>query len=302
MTQNAHSADGRPAVPRQVVQPGPAAADRWQCVAGNLVEVDAVIEPGSTICDGVARALQPSALTAAAVRFTDLALHPMRYVQPAYSSSPERVAYYSDVREPEAPHTITVATATYGSKDNEPFLHCHALWRDEDGVLQGGHVLPFDAVVARPTPITAFGTRDAAMVVAPDPETNFSVFGVVRAPMAASAIAGRKLVVAKIRPNEDLVTAIEAICREQNISNAVVRSGIGSTAGGQFEGQPLIEEVPTELLVLEGHVAPGEDGAPRLDMDTALIDAQGMIHTGVLERGQNPVLICFELFLEVVGP
>ena len=44
----------------------------------------------------------------------------------------------------------------------------------------------------------------------------------------------------------------------------------------------------------------GLDGAPRAEVDVGLVAYTGEIAEGRLARGQNPVLITFELVLEVL--
>ena len=300
MTVLSAAGDAPAPTTRRLVQPGPPAPDRLQCVRAGLVEIEAEIAPGTALGDGVSKVLEPEGITAGAVHFDGLTLDPMRYVQPTYAKTPEHVAFYSDVRAPDSAHEIEFARATYGSVDGKPLLHCHALWRDADGGLQGGHILPFEAVVATPTTIRVFGTRDAGMVASPDAETNFTIFNAVPTGSADGTEPARRMLVAKIRPNEDLVTAIEEICRRQNVREGVILGGIGSTVGAQFDGRPLIPEAPTEIVVREGRIAPDPAGIPRLSMETALIDAQGRLHVGTLTRGENPVLICVELFIDVL--
>lgn len=298
----------RPADPAAVFtinHPGPQALDRIQSGIGQLAKIEAELEAGLTICESIGRILEPKGITAAALHFDGLAFNPMRYVQPAYSDTPDRVAFYSATFAPEGTVQIDFSTATYGSKNGEPFIHCHAIWRDEKGHIQGGHILPYEAVLARPAKLTAYATCDVAMTVVPDDETNFSLFGVSSiAPNSQTQNMDEsraKLVVVKIRPNEDLVTAIEEVARRNGITSARILSGIGSTAGAVIDGQKVICKLPTELLIAGGKVTMNADSEVKVEMDTILIDVDGGIHRGTMSRGRNPTLICFELFLEIAA-
>ena len=59
--------------------------------------------------------------------------------------------------------------------------------------------------------------------------------------------------------------------------------------------QPLLERV----FIRRGVIEPGVDGMPRAELDIGLVAHTGEIAEGRLERGQNPVLITFELVIEV---
>lgn len=294
-----------PYAPFVIQHPGPAAPDRLQIQSGSLNRIEVELAPGMPIVESIGQVLDPMGIGAAALHFEDLAFAPMRYVKPTYSDTPDRVAFYSSTHAPEGVQNIDLATATYGTKDGAPFIHCHAIWKKADGQIEGGHILPYEARLAGPTRMVAYATSDAAMTVVPDEETNFSLFSALQMPGKTITIPSHDqdgmLIVARIRPNQDLVSAIETICRHCGISKARVISGIGSTVGAAMEGKDLIRKIPTELLVASGTVDVDANGTSRIDMDTYLIDADGHVHRGTMIRNANPVLICFELFLEVMA-
>ncbi len=280
-----------------VTHPGPVAPDRLQFRRAEMRVIEATLEPGQPICEAIRVALEPLGITGAAITFESLALEPMRYVMPAFSDTPERVAFYSRTYAPEGPYEIDAATATYGYKDGVPFIHCHALWHDADetdGPQGAGHILPFEARLARPVRMIAYATDAAGMTVAPDAETGFDLFGVTGAQDRAGT--GR-LVVAKIRPNEDLTTAIAEICTRAGARRARILSGIGSTVGATFEDGTVVRDHPTELLVAQGDFDAARHH--QVEMEMILVDVHGTVYRGRLAPGKNPVLICFELFLEI---
>jgi predicted DNA-binding protein with PD1-like motif len=283
---------------RSLTQPGPVAARRIDSFDGPAKRIAFTLLPGLSLCEAIAGPLVAAGLRSAAVVLGPVRFNPFRYVIPAVSPTPDHAAYYSDTFMPDGTITIDRGTATYGSRDGQPFVHCHALWRDDAGGAQGGHILPADTVLAEPATAMAYGSQDIAMESAFDPETNFTLFAPSLPIPRQNPDATTRLVVARIRPNEDLVESIEAVCRLHRITRAVVRSGIGSLVGAAFEDGRHIAEIPTEILVLNGHVTEGADGRPRAAIEIALIDRGGAVHHGIPTRGRNPVLICCELFLE----
>lgn len=286
--------DNGPKAPAHVKHPGPSALDRRQSKRADLHVIEATLAPGQPICSAIGDALEPYGITAAAITFESLALEPMRYVMPAFSDTPDRVAFYSRTYAPEGTFEIEAATATYGHKEGAPFIHCHALWRDAGGAVNAGHILPFEAQLARPVKMTAYATDTAGMTVVPDAETGFDLFGVTG---AENPTGTGRLLIAKIRPNEDLNTAIGKICAQEGAEHARILSGIGSTVGAVFEDGTVIRNHPTELLVTQGDY---DASRPRkVEMEVILVDVHGAVYRGRLTSGLNPVLICFELFLEI---
>ena len=134
-----------------------------------------------------------------------------------------------------------------------------------------------------------------------DPETNFTLFRPLLARPVPVPDGVEKGVVACIRPNEDLLEAVEEACRKHGVSQGIIRSGVGSIVGAEFDDGRRVEEVPTEIVVLNGRISPDPSGLGRAEIKIALIDASGTIHHGRLARGCNPVLICFELVLETAS-
>ncbi len=287
------------AQPKHIRHPGPVDPDRIDSFAGQLRSLNFTLASGMSLLDAVATPLEREGLTGAGVTFKQARFKPFRYVLPALSRDAEHVAYYSATHAPEDEIEIIWANLTFGRRDDGPFLHCHAMWRDQAGRLRGGHVLPSEAIVAAPAQASAFGTGQIAMVSKFDPETNFTLFRPVAAD-AASAMerSEPRCVLARLKPNVDLIEGIEEVCRRHNVRNAMVRSGVGSIVGTEFDDGRVIHEHPTEILVLGGQIAPDDHGRPRADVSIAVADTKGDLHEGKPTRGRNPVLICFELVLE----
>jgi predicted DNA-binding protein with PD1-like motif len=174
---------------------------------------------------------------------------------------------------------------TFGERDGAPFFHCHALWRQADGRIKGGHILPEETVVAEPFAVEAFGIDGAVFAAEPDPETNFKLFGPIASAAFGIETTSRAFAL-RLRPNRDFAGALEAFCRERGIISARLHGGVGST---------------TELAVSSGVIVSGTGGALEAELDIALVDYEGGIAEGRLLRGDNPVLMTMELVLEVLG-
>jgi predicted DNA-binding protein with PD1-like motif len=189
---------------------------------------------------------------------------------------------------------------TLGRRDGAAFFHGHALWTEADGRAGGGHILPEETVVAEPFEVDAFGIDGAVFTAEPDPETKFKLFGPV--PSAATgAEAPSRAYALRLRPNQDFAAALEAFCREQGIARAKLHGGVGSIIGARFADGRIVEPFATEMAVRSGVIVSGEDGAPRANLDVALVDYLGGIAVGRLTRGDNPVLMTMELVLEELG-
>ncbi len=218
------------------------------------------------------------------------ALAPFRYVMPGPPDSALHVAYFTAPRAPVGETHVDAANATFGWDAGKPYVHIHGAWSEADGTRHGGHMLPHDCIVAREMPARAWGFADIRMATAVDAETNFTLFQ----PSGRSA-DGARGVLARIRPNQDISFAIEAVAQRHGLRNATVRGSLGSLIGARFTDGRAVTDDATEVMVRRGAL---RDGVAELDMLVA--DMQGDVHEGLLVRGDNPVLITFDLVLEAM--
>ena len=287
---------------RHIVQPGPVSPERIDSLVGRSQPLEFDLVPGLSLRDAIAGPLAAAGLTGASLTFEGLRLEPFHYVRPALSKTPAHAAYYSDDFDEPGGAVLQVGNATFGRREGLPFMHCHAVWTDPDGVTRGGHVLPDRSIVASPTRVRAWGLSNVAMQSDPDPETGFTLFRPVAVDAAnAAQLALPRALVARIRPNADLLESIEALCEQHAFDGAVVRASLGSIIGAEFEDGRVVESLATEILVLDGQVSRDASGRPRARVKIALADIKGEVTVGWLVRGRNPVLICFELLLEATG-
>ncbi|WP_050478926.1 PCC domain-containing protein [Herbaspirillum rhizosphaerae] len=283
---------------RSARHPGSPDPVRIVSLAGDAAAAGFTLQAGMNLRDAISTPLAAAGISGATVRFENLRVSPHHFLMPALSHDGKHAAFYSAPHEVAGGVVIELACATYGRRDGAPFVHCHAIWRDADGKRQGGHMLMDQTVVAEPAVAHAWGLRNATMETRFDPETNFTLFHpAVVDHDAAGKTGGPRTVLARIRPDQDLNMAIEEVCRTHGIRRARVRGSVGSIIGAEFEDGRVVEDLATEILVRNGEVRPTADGL-RCHLDIALIDPRGNVCEGVLARGRNPVLICFELVLE----
>ena len=273
---------------RQVTQPGPVHPRRWESFGGTPRPLRFTLEPGLTLNEALTGPLADAGFQCGTVSFQGGALDPFQYVMPGPPDSDAHVAYFTAPRAPTGETRLERANATFGWSDGKPFLHCHASWIEPDGRRRGGHILPRDSTVARTTHVDAWGFDAIRIETAPDAETNFTLFQ----PHGLSE-TGARGVVARVKPNEDITLAVEAIARSHGITNGVVRGSLGSLVGARFADGHAVTDLATEVLVRGGII---RDGTASLDL--IVVDMEGAVHEGILARGENAVLITFDLVLQ----
>jgi predicted DNA-binding protein with PD1-like motif len=280
--------------PSRLAQPGPARAERWLSAGGAPARLAFALAEGRTLLDAVAEPLRAAGLRGGVVELAGGSFRPFAYVMPALSADPRFAAYYSETFRPAGETRLERASVTYGERDGAPFLHVHGIWTEADGRRRAGHLLPAEVVVRAPARAEAFATPDAAWRVEPDAETNFALFT-----PAGGREAGPGCLLLKLQPNQEIFAAIEAACRTHGLPAARVR-GLGSFVRPVFADGRVIPTDASEVLIRDGTVRPGPDGAPVARLDIAVVDVDGVIHEGVLARGANAACITFELCLEAV--
>jgi predicted DNA-binding protein with PD1-like motif len=283
---------------RLIQHPGPVAARRVTVVDTTVREQALQLRPGQSLLAAVSEALAATGALSAVLQLQPGTLQPFAYVMPALSKTPAHAVYFSDRFDADGAVQLETATVTVGQREGQTSLHCHARWLDAEGRRHCGHVLPHEAMLVSPMPATAWLLDGAAFQVTADDETAFSLFKPQARPPAGGAQPGRAALAVRLAPNEDVCTALETLCRERGITHATVRGGVGSTVGAQFDDGRRVEPFVTELLVRQGRVRPGTDGAPVAEIDVSLVDHTGGLADGRLARGANAVLVTFELVLE----
>ncbi|MCC2653425.1 MAG: hypothetical protein K0Q60_3591 [Microvirga sp.] len=282
---------------RHIHHPGPVSPERTAEVAGMPVRLRFELEPGQSVDAAIAKGFAASGCIGGFVTLRGGQCEPFRFVMPAASPDAHHAAWYSDTFAPEGPVEITRACAIVGQRDGKPFVHCHGIWETTEGTRMG-HMLAPDTMVAVPMEVTGIGLRGATFQALPDPETDFTLFEPLRVAEDRQEPAGPRVLLAKVRPNEDISLAIEDICSSQGIGKANVY-GIGSLNGVRFTDGGRVEAYATEVLIHEGRVESAHC-RPRASLQIDVVDMEGQVSSGELVHGNNPVCITFELVIEEV--
>jgi predicted DNA-binding protein with PD1-like motif len=273
---------------RLLRQPGPIHPSRIDVWPGDANVVHFALKPGLSLNEAITTPLVEAGFQSGAVTFKRTALNPFRYVMPGPADDDSHVAYFTAPCAPAGTTWIEQANATFGWADGKPFIHCHAVWIEPDGSRRGGHILPHETIVAEASEATAWGFHAIRIEAIPDPETNFTLF------QPTGSGTGASLTI-RVKPNQDIVTALETVARANGIRDAAVRGSLGSLIGARFTHGGRVDDHATEVLVRDGHI---RDGAAALDL--LVVDMRGHVHEGWLQRGENPVCITFDLVLEPI--
>ena len=286
---------------RRIQHPGAACAERVQVVKAATQQFELALEPGRSLLDAVRLALAPLGVTSAVLSLHGGAFFPLAYALPALSKTPEHAVYFSDRFDALEPVQLECASVTYGLRDGLPWLHCHAAWTQGDGTRCCGHLLPDQTLVLKPLSASACLLEGAEFQVRCDEETHFSLFKPEAVGSGLSSSPAPTSLAVQLAPNIDVCTAIEDICRQHGVTDAIICGGVGSIVGAVFDDGTVVEPFVTEALIRSGRVASDSCGAPRAQIDVSLVDFTGGVHRGRLMRGANPVLVTFELVLVPVS-
>ncbi len=271
--------------------PGPPERERAASTPVRLRPVEGTLRPGFTVLAEVARVFREAGAPGGVLTLRGGRCRPYRYVIPAWSTDGVHAAWYSDPLETPEGAGIVEAVAIVGHENGEPFLHCHGRWQVGDGLPEAGHMLASESVVETPIPVRGLAAEGGRFERLPDRETAFSLF----TPVASGSPAGPNGLLLRIRPGEDVARATEAACASAGIRRARVY-GIGSVDGVRFADGGRVDCGATEIFLREGHVDPV--GGARLAV--VVVDVDGRVAEGLLERGDNPVGVTFELVVEAL--
>lgn len=289
---------------RRIDHPGTPAQQRLYSAVCRGQSFEATLEPGHSLIDSVAVAMARFGVSSAAMRLAGGSLDSFAYCMPALSNTSDHAVYFSETFRVQGVVSLETASVTYGLRDGKPWLHCHAVWQEPDGRRHCGHLLPDQVRVIDKISATGSAVHGAEFVVTPDAETNFSLF-VPRVtashsatPNAQASVNTRLSYIVRLSPNVDVCHALETFCYQKGITTAMIHGGVGSTVGAVFDDGRTVEPFVTELLIRSGEIRPDATGVPSARIDIAMVDYKGTVSEGVLARGQNPVLVTFELVIQ----
>ena len=111
-----------------------------------------------------------------------------------------------------------------------------------------------------------------------------------------------RVVYARIRPNEDLVLALEKLCVQEGICNGILRGSLGSLTDAKIvspEGKTTVLRGPAvEVLSISGEIRSDEYGSLIADLRGMICAPDGTMAGGRFVRGENPVCVTFEIAVE----
>jgi len=281
----------------QILHPGTPEPERAKIVSVQAESIDAMLAPGNSLLESLACLLADRGATSGALRLSGGAFRPFSYVMPAASPDDEHVAWFSDRFEVPEGVRFVEGSVTFGLRNGDPWLHCHAIWIEPGGVRRCGHLLPDQIVISEPIRVCGCTIRGADFMVVADPESNFSLFEPRPQPGVDATPAHPKALAVRLRPNVDVCTALETICTDHGFKAAVVQGGVGSVVGTVFKDGRRVLPIATEMMIRSGRIEPETSGKLQATLDVALVDDTEAVSEGHLKRGDNPVLITFELVL-----
>lgn len=288
---------------REVKHPGVQRAQPYMLAACQTESHRQTLRAGHSLLDAFRLAGEAHDLYSAVGRFKGGQFADLHYVMPALSSSPDHSVYYSQHYTHPGPVQIEQASVTLGrNREGELWLHCHAAWRDAQGQLQAGHILPDQTILGGSPELDMTYVRGAAFETLPCQETNFSLFTPVARPELLSAQAqseSPKSWIVTLAPNQNISAVLRDICQGLGLTRAVIRGGVGSLVGAILEPEIVVEPFVTEVLIEEGRIDLSLPADQQVQLDVIIIDYQHGVHRGRLKPEVNSVLVTFELVLEL---
>lgn len=113
-----------------------------------------------------------------------------------------------------------------------------------------------------------------------------------------------RMIVARVKPNCDLIESVEALCRQHEITRAVVRSALGSLVDARLiDADGVTEQRITgpgvEILNVNGEFAwDAQAGDFKTVLSGLVAGTDGKVHAGRFKRGGNLAFITMEVSLQ----
>ncbi|MGO2862400.1 MAG: PCC domain-containing protein [Brevibacterium sp.] len=290
---------GRPGEP--VIHAGPRQSPRIVSVPSDNTVHEIELAEGRDLFEALTGCLDSSGTQGLMVEFRSGEFGRITYVHPAFGPDAAHPMSFTDHIDVAGPNRLRRASATVGMKDGAPFAHIHASWTEAGGQVRGGHLLPGTLVGPAGLNLRVNALADARLLSQVDPETGFSAFAPEPAQSTpAQAVDSPDAVVSRVRPGEILDEAVIAICRTAGFASAEVSASLGSTTGAVFvDGTAPWPAV--EFTHLSGAVTGANGDDPQLRLEAEVVDVDGVVHSGELAPGANPVAVTFELFVRRLG-
>lgn len=117
-----------------------------------------------------------------------------------------------------------------------------------------------------------------------------------------------RTVIARLKPNEDIVESLERLCAQYGIGRAVVRSAVGSLIDGALssgvgaaQATQIVKGPGVEIVGLFGEVegaVAGRDHAGTTELTAILSGTDSQVFAGRVVRGMNLTFITVEVTLQ----
>jgi len=268
--------------------PGPPTTPRRHVVPGAAAPFEFVLGDGEIFLAAVAAAMEAAGCDSAVIRLDGLVIGPYNYVMPDRSPDDQHAAWYSKTHSGKKA-VLDRGTAIVGRRDGAWFLHCHAIWDDEERGRCAGHLLPDQVTIAASYSGTGYAFTGGCFDVTADAETNFSFFR----PKKLAETGKVNAAIVSLAPHEDLSTSVSELTEDLGLGNTDIM-GIGSLIGADFTGAPSMDSPISEVLLLGGARRNSGD-TPHLP--TFCVDPEGNFFEGDIVPGGAPVCVTFELIL-----
>ncbi|SDX34871.1 DUF296 domain-containing protein [Roseicitreum antarcticum] len=283
----------------QIIHPGPAAHDRFTALRCAATPVTVSLRGGVPLMQAVAEGFAAAGFDAGWLDLRDAPCDALTYLIPGLDPSGAHAAWYNGPHH-GGPGVIRQLGLWLGLRDGASFLHGHGLWSIAGQGDRVGHILPFDTVLTHDITAHGWGLRAARLVVAPDPETGFSLFqpqplpGLAHvAPTCSSSEAAppQDAVLVTLRPNGDISAMLDQIALTHDMPDAQVL-GLGSLIGPRFATGGGVDSFATEILLTAGQIRDGES-----HLSALVVGLDGTHQHGALARGACAVCVTCELLL-----
>jgi len=111
-----------------------------------------------------------------------------------------------------------------------------------------------------------------------------------------------RVAVVRLRPNQDISTALELACIEAGLRGAILRAALGSLNDAVYRSADGSTRTVTgpglEIVSLTGQLVPKEDGGVHADLTATVADRDGNLSGGRLVSGCNIICITAEIVLQ----
>ena len=290
---------------RSIQHPGQPSLQRVAAQQVELEPFELELPGHMSLMQAVAQSMQGIGAQCATFRMQGGGFEPFSYVMPALAKTSAHAVYFSDTYPVEGAVRLETASVTFGQRDGKPWLHSHAIWIEASGRRHCGHLLPDDIQVNHPIQAQGVAVRGATFTVCPDGETNFTLF----VPLKSMARPAQTSMARPSQTRDDVTISDKTSTpiqtpRSKGYALRVAPNidiCMGSTVGAVFDDGRVVEPFVTELLIRNGEVFTNAAGQTQAQLDVSMVDYKGGVSEGRLARGQNPVLVTFELALEVLN-